>query len=184
MQSLRRLSSLRNAAAVPRLLARAAPPLQPTRCCRLSTGAPSRPPPPQTPKDTSKMRVSSGSLGYEANARPDAETVKRLGENAKMQGVVWQMWVPEAGIRFGDRCVRLPPSIALPSRALPRGKLSAAAFPTLSLIPTACSVAGSFGSCWPSWARCTRSTRTETSRGRSSQTCLRVRSGAFREASC
>ena len=49
------------------------------------------------------MRVSSGSLGYEANARPDAETVKRLGENAKMQGVVWQMWVPEAGIRFGDR---------------------------------------------------------------------------------
>lgn len=54
------------------------------------------------------MRVSSGSLGYEANARPDAETVKRLGENAKMQGVVWQMWVPEAGIRFGDRCVPLP----------------------------------------------------------------------------
>ena len=69
------------------------------------------------------MRVSSGSLGYEANARPDAETVKRLGENAKMQGVVWQMWVPEAGIRFGDRCVRLPLSIALPSRALPRPEL-------------------------------------------------------------
>ena len=111
MQSLRRLSSLRNAAAVPRLLARAALPPQPVRCCRLSTGAPT---PPKTPKDTSKMRVSSGSLGYEANARPDAETVKRLGENAKMQGVVWQMWVPEAGIRFGDRCVPLPPSRALP----------------------------------------------------------------------
>ena len=128
MQSLRRLSSLRNAAAVPRLLARAAPPLQPTRCCRLSTGAPSRPPPPQTPKDTSKMRVSSGSLGYEADARPDAETVKRLGENAKVQAAVWQVWVPEAGIRFGDRCVLLPPSIALSSRALPRPELIPAAF--------------------------------------------------------
>ena len=130
MHALRRLSSLRNAAAV---LARAAPP-PPVRCCRLSTGAPSRPPPPQTPKDTSKMRVSSGSLGYQPDARPDAETVKRLADNAKLQQAVWNVWVPEAGIRFGDRCVWLPPSIAPPfqsaaaSRAHPRRVLGAGSF--------------------------------------------------------
>lgn len=49
------------------------------------------------------MRVSSGSLGYQPDARPDAETVKRLAENAKLQQAVWNVWVPEAGIRFGDR---------------------------------------------------------------------------------
>ena len=123
MHALRRLSSLKNAATV---LARAAPP-PPVRCCRLSTGAPSRPPPPQTPKDTSKMRVSSGSLGYQPDARPDAETVKRLAENAKLQQAVWNVWVPEAGIRFGDRCVSLPPSIAPPSRAAREGDIAQSA---------------------------------------------------------
>ena len=47
------------------------------------------------------MRVSSGTLGYQPDARPDAETVKRLADNAKLQQAVWNVWVPEAGIRFG-----------------------------------------------------------------------------------
>ena len=45
---------------------------------------------------------------------PDAETVKRLADNAKIQGHVWAVWVPEQGIKFGDRCGLLSP------KALPR----------------------------------------------------------------
>jgi len=80
------------------------------------------------------MRVSSGTLGYQPDARPDAETVKRLADNAKLQQAVWNVWVPEAGIRFGDRCVWLPPSIAPPfqsaaaSRAHARRVLGAGSF--------------------------------------------------------
>ena len=62
------------------------------------------------------MRVSSGTLGYQPDARPDAETVKRLADNAKLQQAVWNVWVPEAGIRFGDRCVL---AAALDRTALP-----------------------------------------------------------------
>lgn len=79
------------------------------------------------------MRISSGSIGYEPNARPDAETVRRLADNAKIQGHVWAMWVPEQGIRFGDRCVLLL------SKSLPQLELTPG--------PARVLTAGSFGSC-------------------------------------
>ena len=83
------------------------------------------------------MRVSSGTLGYQPDARPDAETVKRLADNAKLQQAVWNVWVPEAGIRFGDRCVL---AAALDRTAFPSAAASRAH-------PRRVLGAGSFGSC-------------------------------------
>ena len=37
-----------------------------------------------------------------ASSRPDAETVKQLAESAKFQKRMWETFVPERGIRFGD----------------------------------------------------------------------------------
>ena len=66
------------------------------------------------------MRVSSGSLGYQPDARPDAETVKRLADNAKLQQAVWNVWVPEAGIRFA----KAPSTLAPNSHPHPIGSCS------------------------------------------------------------
>lgn len=38
-----------------------------------------------------------------ASSRPDAETVKQLAESAKFQKRMWETFVPERGIRFGDQ---------------------------------------------------------------------------------
>ena len=37
--------------------------------------------------------------------RPSEATVKRLAEEAKIQQRMWDAFVPEQGIRFGDKCV-------------------------------------------------------------------------------
>ena len=40
--------------------------------------------------------------------RPDEQTVRALGESARLQQKMWDTFVPEQGIRFGDRSVRQP----------------------------------------------------------------------------
>ena len=37
--------------------------------------------------------------------RPDEATVRQLAESAKFQQKMWSTFVPEAGIKFGDRRV-------------------------------------------------------------------------------
>ena len=38
--------------------------------------------------------------------RPSAETVRQLADSAKIQEKMWSVFVPEQGIRFGDKCAR------------------------------------------------------------------------------
>ena len=58
-----------------------------TRLTRSLCAPPPRPPP----------------VGRPGDVRPDAETVKNLAENAKLQQRMWDTFVPEGGIKFGDR---------------------------------------------------------------------------------
>lgn len=53
------------------------------------------------------LGAASRSRGLASNApsssKPDAETVKQLAESARFQEKMWNTFVPERGVRFGDQ---------------------------------------------------------------------------------
>lgn len=48
-----------------------------------------------------------------SSGRPSEQQVKNLAQQAKMQQSMWNLFVPEQGIRFGDKCAHATP----PARA-------------------------------------------------------------------
>ena len=48
--------------------------------------------------------LSTSPAGRPPADRPSAETVRQLAESAKIQEKMWNVFIPERGVRFGDKC--------------------------------------------------------------------------------